>query len=215
MEKLLLTGFEAFGPYTKNVAAELVDRLHGQIIEISDGTRIEIVGQRLPINFSDFRGVLSEAIETHKPKVAVGLGMDFKDNPQLALELVAHKSPQYGTGIKDTEGKVGPNDDLDELDAEIRLPNEEKVKLAIAQIAGINVFEDAGRHMCETILRDLIRMSEDGQKFQPAFIHVPHTEEQLPESKKLDEHVNSMPIEHQEAVLHAVLVAICSFYFKK
>lgn len=214
MERLLLTGFEPFGPYSKNVAAELVDRLDGQILEISDGIRVQIVGLRLLIRFRDFREILREAVAEHQPKVAIGLGMDFKDQPKLALELLAHRSPQYGTEITDTEDQVGPNDDLDELDEKIRLPNEEKIKLAIAQIAGIDTSENAGRHMCETILRDLIRNSENGQQFQPAFIHVPHTADQLEESKALDEHTQHMPIEEQEAVLKKVLISICSFYLR-
>ncbi len=94
----------------------------------------------------------------------------------------------------------------------IRIPNEEHIKSAISAINGIEFSEDAGRHMCETVLRDLIRMSEGGKKFQPGFIHLPHTADLLSDSVHLDKHEKSMSIEQQIAIVKKVIKSIGTFY---
>ncbi len=203
--KVLLAGFEPFCPYRNNVAERLVDELNGKVIEVKEGIRIQIVGLKLPINFRTFREVLSAALPSIQPKIAVGLGMDFKDLVHLSFELLAHSVPEYGTDIRDTEGNVGHNYSLDELPAVIKVPNEEAMKRAIQDVVGIELSENAGGHMCETVLRDLIRLSEDGAQFQPGFIHLPHTPDLLADSLKLDPHTLSMPLAQQREVVKAVI----------
>lgn len=210
--KILLAGFEQFGPYSYNVAESLVDELNGEVIDISNDIRLHIMGIKLPINFDTFREVLAESTQRIKPSIAVGLGMDFKDLDNLALELSANSKPQYGTDIKDEKGQTGDNKALDELTGIIRVPNESKIKQAISQIDGIKISENAGRHMCETILRDLIRLSDGGKIFQPAFIHLPHTPDLLAESANLDVHTHSMPLEQQREIVRTVVRNIGMFY---
>ena len=200
-EKALIAGFEPFGPYSKNVAAEIVDALDGEIIHIQDGVAIEIVGIKLPINFQRFRQTLKAALEDHNPQLAIGLGMDFKDSTNLAFETQAHTVPNYGTGIKDQEGNVGPNLPLDENPDTLEIPHLEKIRDRIQSIDGIELSTEAGRHMCESILRDLIRRSQNAQKFQPAFIHLPHTPELLAESQELETHEESRPLLEQVAIV--------------
>ncbi len=107
--KILLTGFEPFGPYRYNVAEQLVEALNGEIIDVRQNTRLQIIGVSLPINFGTFRKILEAAIESTKPKIALGLGMDFKDHDHLSLELAAHSIPNYCNDIQDTECNIGPN----------------------------------------------------------------------------------------------------------
>jgi pyrrolidone-carboxylate peptidase len=138
--------------------------------------------------------------------------MDFKDLKHLSFELSANVMPQYGENIKDTKENLGLNIPLDELVETIRIPNEKHMKNAIAQINGIKTSENAGRHMCETIFRDLIRLSNRGKRFQPSFIHVPHTPDLLTTSVQLDEHKKSMSLEEQKAIIEAVIKRIGNFY---
>jgi len=156
MNTILLTGFKPFGPYRVNVAEMLVDQLNGQILEIDQDVRVQIVGVKLPMNFRVFRQTLAQAIIKVKPKLVIGLGMDFKDLAHLSFELVAHRRPKYGTRIPDEEGNFGVNQDLDKLSETLRLPNESQIKSIIKTVKGIELSEDAGGYMCETVLRDLI-----------------------------------------------------------
>lgn len=213
--KVLLAGFEPFGPYRNNVAEQLVDSLGGKVIEINDLTRIQIIGLKLPIHFGTFREVLENAIKEIQPIVAIGLGMDFKDLKHLSLELLAHSEPQYGTDIKDTEGKVGPIGSLDELPRVIRVPNESQITRTVSEVTGIEVSENAGGHMCETVLRDLIRLSEDGAQFQPAFIHLPHTPDLLADSRLLSAHTNSMPLEQQREIVEKIIRKLSALYLNE
>ena len=210
--RVLLAGFEPFGPYSYNVAEQLVDELDGEVIEVSEDTRIQIIGLKLPLNFRTFREILAEAIRDTRPEIAVGLGMDFKNLDHLSLEIEAHQEPNYGSDIQDTEGNIGPDGYLDELPKVIRVPNEAQITRAIAEVSGIELSENAGKHMCETTLRDLIRQSENGSKFQPAFIHLPHTPDLLPDSAKLNAHTQSMPLEQQREIIKAVIRNIGAFY---
>lgn len=210
--KVLITGFEPFGPYRYNVSEQLVEALDGEIIDLRQDTRLQIISVSLPINFGTFRKILEEAIQSIRPKIALGLGMDFKDHDHLSLELIAHSTPDYGDDIQDTEDNIGPNGSLDTLSETIRIPNEEHIKSAISAINGIQVSEEAGRHMCETVLRDLIRISGSGKKFQPGFIHLPHTDDLLQDSEHLDKHVESMPIGQQIEIVRKVIKSIGTFY---
>ena len=211
-DKVLLAGFEQFGPYSYNIAERLVDELDGEVIKTSNDIRLRIIGVKLPISFDTFRKVLAAATKRIQPNIAVGLGMDFKDLNNLTLELLANSRPQYGTDIKDVKGQTGDNKALDELPEIIRVPNEEKIQQAISQIDGIEISENAGRHMCETILRDLIRLSDNGKIFQPSFIHLSHTPDLLAESASLDVHTHSMPLEQQKEIIRSAIKNIGTFY---
>lgn len=204
-DKILLAGFEKFGPYNYNVAERIVDIFDGKIIEVKNNTRLEIIGLKLPINFDTFRDVLANAISTIQPKIAIWLGMDFKDLDHPSIEFLAHAKPKYGKGIKDANGNDGKTDLLDSLPEIIRLPNTEQIKNIIRNIDNIEISEMAGRHMCETTLRDLIRLSNEGKKFQPLFIHMAHTPELLADSEKLEKHIHAMPIEKQAIVIENII----------
>jgi pyrrolidone-carboxylate peptidase len=66
--------------------------------------------------------------------------------------------------------------------------------------------------MCETVLRDSIRLSDNGKKFQPLFIHLPHTPELLVQSIKLDKHIHSMTEDEQKKIIKSVIKKIGSLY---
>ncbi|PIR76548.1 MAG: hypothetical protein COU32_01405 [Candidatus Magasanikbacteria bacterium CG10_big_fil_rev_8_21_14_0_10_42_10] len=208
MKTLLLTAFEPFGPYTKNVSKKLVQKLQGTMLKNDTSNEINIVGVVLPIEFHRFRKVLQHEVEKYSPHIVVGLGMDFKDQSSLSFELLAHRTPSYGTTISDNKGIFGQNKKLDTLAEELRLPNEHQLTNIITKIDGIELSEHAGGFMCETVFRDLIRLSENGTKFQPIFIHVPHTKNLLQESKKLEEHTHYESIEKQEMILKEVLTRL-------
>lgn len=207
MNTILVCGFERFGPYSHNVAEQCVRQLDGWQFT-SDYHIWRVVGLVLPLCFRDFRQLLNASIEQTKPIIALGLGLDFKDQSDLAFELVAHRQPRYDEALPDNEGKQGSNTALDDLAEVLRVPNENALSALIAKVAGINLSEQAGGYTCETVLRDLIRLSREGKKFQPAFIHLPHTKDLLLESRQLVEHYYAKPLSEQISVLKTVLRAL-------
>ncbi len=212
VNKLLLVGFNPFGPYKKNVSKEIIKRFHGTIFPLNKKSVVKIIGLILPINYLTFRQILSRGIKEINPKIVVGLGMDFKDYKHLSFELAANKKPIYGNDIVDMRGNLGRNKSLDKLPNLIRIPNEKQIRRLISKIKGVKLSENAGRHMCETVLRDIIRFSNKGIKFQPIFIHLPHTKELAKQSIRLSRHMNYMPLNKQIKVVRGILKDICSFY---
>ncbi len=221
--KILLAGFEPFGPYKTNVAQEVAAGLSGEKIIIRNSTtdsineiiRLKIVSIDIPIDFGRFRQVIQDAIREIRPKIAVGLGMDFEDTKRINIELAANQRPNYGDEIKDQTGNTGNNTLLDEIDGEIRIPNEAEIRSIISETRGVGISESAGGHMCETVLRDLIRESDKGKIYQPLFMHLPHTPEQLEQSEKLKFHRNSIDIEGQIEIVRNVIKKIAIFYLEK
>ncbi len=211
-KKILLMGFQKFGPYEYNIAERIVERFNNKTIKINTSTTIKIIGLKLPIDFNKFRKILATTIKNTQPEIVIWLGMDFKDTSNLSLEVVAHALPEYGTKIKDKDGKIGKTIALDTLPKIIRIPNEKQVETAIAKIKEIKISENAGRHMCETVLRDSIRLSDHGKKFQPVFIHLPHTPELLVQSIKLEKHIHSMIEDEQKKIIKSVIKKISSLY---
>lgn len=211
-KKILLVGFQKFGPYEYNIAERIVEKFDSKTIKINTSTTIKIIGLKLPIDFNKFRKILATTIKNIQPEIVIWLGMDFKDTSNLSLEVVAHALPEYGTKIKDKDGKIGKTIALDTLPKIIRIPNEKKVETAITKIKEIKISENAGRHMCETVLRDSIRLSDHGKKFQPIFIHLPHTPELLVQSIKLDKHIHSMTEDEQKKIIKSVIKKIGSLY---
>lgn len=204
---ILLTGFDKFGPYDRNPAAEIAEALDGQTIG-----GYSIRGIRLPINFRTFREELHDHLTEINPSIALGLGMDFKDVPHLSVEMEARPIARYGT-FQDEEGSSAGTVTLDSNPAVLIIPNREQLEHAIQAMSPYFIAStNAGGHMCETVLRDLITLSEGGKQFLPGFVHVPHLEEQLEQSAALDPHVHSMPFDEQLRRVQQyleVVIAMC------
>lgn len=200
--KILIAGFEEWGPYTSNPASQIVDHLHNQRLQ-----GMKVHGIKLPIDFTNFRTVLRKAIEQVQPSVAYGIGMDFKDAECLHVELEARQLARYGE-FSDAHSMQSADITLDTNSQTFVIPHVKKVEQVIqATRLPLKLSRDAGQHMCETVLRDLITMSDNGRKFVPGFIHVPHTPEQLPDSIHFSEHKYAIQLERQ--------IEIVRWYFEK
>jgi pyrrolidone-carboxylate peptidase len=210
MKNILVVGLKPFGPYKTNLSEKIITKLDGRVLNINN-MRFQICGKIIPINFKEFREKIEDAVKKVKPVVAVGTGMDFKDLSHLSFELEAHKKPNYGL-LTDSLGNTCPDNDLDSLSDILRIPNSKDIIPIINEINGIEISENAGRWICETIFRDLIRLSDNGKKFQPSFVHVPHTKELLNISKKLEEHRKWMDLDKQEDVLFDTITKITEYY---
>ena len=191
MKKLLLAGFEAWGPYNSNPAADLAKDLDGE--QFAD---IEVHGVTLPIDFATFRGALVDAVNRVHPDIAYGIGMDFKDAPALNVEVDARQLARYGD-FQDAHGETGGEVFLDDIHSTLRVPHFDELRQLIGRLdLPIHLSFEAGEHMCETVLRDLIRTGSR-RGFYPGFIHVPHTPDQLADSARFETHAHSMSIEQQ------------------
>src|SRR5262249_31987042 len=95
----------------------------------------------------------------------------------------------------------------------LELPNKELVeKLGAFRDLPVQVSYDAGAHMCETILRDLIVMSKEGTQFTPGFLHVPHTPDQLAASEHFALHKHSMPLDEQLRAVRSYLEVVAEMH---
>ena len=198
--KLTLFGFEPFGPYKTNPAAELAGKLDGSVLTTLDGTRLNVVGVQLPIDFGAFKSIIEETVRREKPDMAFGLGMGFEDGGP-ALELRARQYPNYGTDIPDKNGVFGPSDAHDGIEGDLFVPYVHRAS-DIVKSSGSNIrlSTNAGQHMCEATLRTLLRLGRE-LNFVSGFLHLPHTPEQLEDSKKLTPHEFSMPLDKQERMV--------------
>jgi pyrrolidone-carboxylate peptidase len=70
-KKILLMGFQKFGPYSYNIAEHIIEAFDGKKIRINTTTHIKIIGLKLPIDFDKFRKVLATTIKDTQPQIVI------------------------------------------------------------------------------------------------------------------------------------------------
>jgi pyrrolidone-carboxylate peptidase len=70
-KKILLMGFQKFGPYEYNIAERIVERFNNKTIKINTSTTIKIIGLKLPIDFNKFRKILATTIKNTQPEIVI------------------------------------------------------------------------------------------------------------------------------------------------
>lgn len=81
--RLLLTGFEPFGPHTVNPSWEIARALHGEVIG-----GLQVRAEPLPCVFGESAAILTRLMHTHQPRRVVCLGL-AASRQEISLERVA------------------------------------------------------------------------------------------------------------------------------
>jgi pyroglutamyl-peptidase len=164
--RILVTGFEPWGQWTRNPSGEIADELNGDRIGGYD-----LVTGVLPVRFEDdFRAALS-LIEHHRPDAVVSLGLG--GGPTLRMEKVA-------LNLKGVDGgdvrilEEGPDAWFSALPIEAMVR-----RCREADVAAV-VSYHAGTFMCNHIMYRLRQMAEGvGPDIPTGFIHLPPMPEQV------------------------------------
>lgn len=175
MTTVLLTGYEPFGEFERNPAAEIADDL--------DGTRLSagsIVGRTLPVAFERAKPELIDHLDDHAPEIVVSLGL-AAGRPTMNVERV-------GINLRDT-GDVPDNDDRDVVDEPVDADGPDAYFSTLPVRAMCEAMRDggvpaslstsAGTHLCNNILYATRRYVETTDlEVRSGFVHVPMSHEQ-------------------------------------
>jgi pyroglutamyl-peptidase len=178
--KVLVAGFEKWGPYKTNPSQEIAKRLNGKIIAGAN-----IIGISLPVNFSKLPSTLNDSIKKYKPNILITLGLSFRHLDNISIETIARR--KIKPHFPDNQGKW-PNNAKNEAEYDLAeeekapmfrrttLPvNKIKLKLISANIP-VMVSRNAGGHMCEQCLYlGGYFMEKNGLNGISGHIHMPHS----------------------------------------
>ncbi|MFH1107438.1 MAG: hypothetical protein V1787_06110 [Candidatus Micrarchaeota archaeon] len=204
--RILLAGFERWGPYRTNPAEQVVRALHGAKI-----AGAEVVGVVLPVDFRRLPGVLRSAIEKNRPDAVLTMGLSFRKLDRILIETRARRvirplfpdnNGRYPNDARRpahydvTEGRQGPQVRQSTLPV-LRIQD----ALASAGIP-VHVSRMAGGHMCEQMLYlGPHFMEELGLRGLAGHIHLPHSPSEAKDAKS----TKSMPLPQ---IRRAVRIAV-------
>ncbi|MFC0559268.1 pyroglutamyl-peptidase I [Halalkalibacter alkalisediminis] len=173
--RVLLTGFEPFLGHKVNPTEAIVKELAGKKIEEIE--EIEVIGEVLPVAFSQSASQLLRLYEKHKPDAVVMLGLAAGRNC-ITPERVAINCSD---GDADNEGKALQ-------DAVIRedgpaayfstLPIRDIVNHLVKEGLPAQVSNTAGTYLCNNIMYQMLdHLAQQQIECQAGFIHIPASHE--------------------------------------
>ncbi len=198
INKLLITGFDAFGGETVNPASEVVLELDGE--EIND---CKIVAKEIPTIYGKSADVVQEMIEKIEPDVVLHIGQ-ASGTHGIRVERVALNIDD--ARIEDNEGNQ-PIDEIIAKDGPVAywttLPTRDIVESV--KEAGIPSYLSytAGTFVCNHVIYSTAHYVEENDlPIDYGFIHVPFLPEQAVDKD------NEPPSMSKETIKEALLVAI-------
>lgn len=168
--RLLLTGFEAFGPHRTNPTESLAKRLDGDWVGDA-----RIVGRVLPVSIGKIEAALDALLEEVQPVAILALGLAAGESC-IRLERTAQnalKFPFPDNDGKSPTGKIlrgGPATRAGSL------PYPAILKRLLAAGIPARLSDDAGRYLCNAVLYHVVGRA-DGRPC--GFVHVPATPEMV------------------------------------
>jgi len=169
MKRVILTGFDVFGPYKFNPTRDLAVEYQGK--RLGD---VEIVGIVLPATYYGAFEMLSEAIDRFFPDTILSTGL-ASFVPRLRLESVGRNnmSGKYA----DADGRKPVNQPLIQGGKEFYRINADNVRLANSLFeAGIpsDVSVDAETFICNSLIYlTAMKIEEQGLQIKYAHFHTP------------------------------------------
>ena len=161
---LLLTGFEPFGPWKRNVTREAVSAFDG---EVRDGVLLRAL--ELPVAFPRAIEVLERGVARARPSAVLSFGIHrtrggvFRVEEVAANDLHFKKPDNDGTILR---GKPVVRGGPPKLEA--TLPTDDLLQALKARGLRARRSNDAGRYLCNAVYYWLLRKGPPA-----AFIHVP------------------------------------------
>jgi len=194
---LLLTGYEPFGGEPVNPSAQIVEDLAARLSASED---FDVRAVVLPVSRDAVAGALSEALDAWRPDAVIAVGQ-ATGRTRVEVELVAHNALDY-KGEADNAGHVAAGEPLVPDGPEqllVPLDLEPVCAALAAEDLPIGVSRDAGRHLCNALLYELLHRHASLPAF---FVHVPLAPEQA-ERRACDE--ASLPVDVSAACLAALI----------
>jgi len=168
--RILLTGFEVFGPHKFNPTASIAERLDG---EWAGDARI--VARVLPVSIAKIEAALDAALAEVQPVAILALGLAGGESC-IRLERTAQNALKFPYPDNDGKSSTGKIDSKAPTTRTATLPYPAILKGLL--IAGIpaRLSDDAGRYLCNATLFHLLARAG---KLPCGFIHVPSTPEMV------------------------------------
>jgi len=167
--KVLLTGFEPFGPHLLNPSELLVRGLEGRIVGgCTIGVRV------LPVETRTLQGRIETALREEQPQFVIGVGL-APGRAALAVERIAVNLLDFE--LPDAVGTMRKNDPVQRGGPDARFST-----LPLAEIvaawgdAGVPgyISESAGTYLCNQWLYETLAFTSNASPPIPAgFVHVP------------------------------------------
>lgn len=172
-ERLLVTGFEPFGGDAINPSWEVARALDGAVV---DGARV--VAVQLPCVFGEALAVLAAALDTHRPRIVLSLGL-AANRSAMSVERV---------GINVDDARIPDNAGAQPIDRPVVLGAPAayfatlpiKAIVAALQQAGLpaEVSQTAGTFVCNHVLFGLMHQLRRRRGVRGGFMHLPLLPEQ-------------------------------------
>jgi len=166
--RVLLTGFEPFGGEPVNPSERLV---HALARGAPPDARVRLAAVVLPVDRRAMPPALARALRQHRPDVVLGVGQ-ATGRTGVDLESVAHNRIDF-RGERDNGGHAALGEPLLEgAPARLlsRLPLRDLAAELRAHGLPVRVSRDAGRHLCNALLFELLARHP---RLPSAFVHVP------------------------------------------
>lgn len=167
--KILITGFEPFGGETINPSWEVAQQLHGVNV-----MGAEVVAVQLPCVFATSLNCLSQALETHQPRMVLSLGQadgrsDFSIE-RVAINVCDARIPD-NAGAQPIDEPVMANGPVAYFSS---LPIKKMAAALKQQGFPAAISQTAGTFVCNQVFYGL-QHALSGQKVISGFVHVPLT----------------------------------------
>lgn len=199
--RILLTGFERFGPHKTNPTQTLAERLDGEWFGDA-----RVVGRVLPVSIGKIEAALDAAIEETDPVAIVALGLAAGE-PCVRIERVARNGLKFPYPDNDGKRPTGKIDRKGLATRPANLPFAAILKRLLAAGIPARLSDDAGLYLCNAALWHLMARAE---KRPCGFIHLPSSPEMVAEAlRRADppalENCASMGVRQQLAAVRIVL----------
>ncbi|MFA4942174.1 MAG: hypothetical protein WC564_00875 [Patescibacteria group bacterium] len=176
MKKVILTGFEPFGPYGFNPTRDLVKYYNNRVI----APKIRILGIVLPCTYFGAFGLLSKIIDVQKPVAVISTGL-WSSVPSLQVETIFKNSMNgkypdahgYQPQSLPIDSRSDAPEFLGSLAENIRL-----VELLRYQNIPVKVSTDADNFICNSLgYLTTQKIMNDRLFIKNMFVHIPWTDD--------------------------------------
>ncbi|MBI3507513.1 MAG: hypothetical protein HY059_21970 [Proteobacteria bacterium] len=199
--RILLTGFERFGPHKTNPTQALAERLDGEWFGDA-----RVVGRVLPVSIGKIGAALAAAIDETDPVAIVALGLAAGE-PCVRIERVAKNGLKFPYPDNDGKRPTGKIDRKGPATRMANLPFNAILKRLLGAGIPARLSDDAGLYLCNAALWHLMALA--GRR-PCGFVHLPSTPEMVAESLRRGElsapdSCASMGLRQQLAAIRVVL----------
>lgn len=175
MKKLILTGFEPFGPYKFNPTQDIAREFDGA--EIASA---KVTGLVLPSSYYKAYGMLYEKIQESGAEIVLGCGLASRIK-RIRIEAVGRNI--MNGPYPDCEGNEPKNKKISRVGNPHYFTNTNSIELANRlheQGIDSEVSVDAGAYICNSLIYQVARAIErQALKVKFAYFHTPWTEDYL------------------------------------